>query len=102
MEKSSKEHEFQVLPDGQGLVRLLKDIFTPAFMKAHTSFESFEGFRYSSAVIVNWEAETLVYSATLLDHFVRESTEFSCWDELVRAAVKERYHTLGEREDSYE
>lgn len=97
MDRSSKEHDFEFLPDGQKLVALLKDIFSDEFMKAHTRFESFEGFRYSSAVIVSWDRETLVYSRTLLDHFVRESTDFTGWDEMVRAATDERFHRSDEK-----
>jgi len=43
-------------------MRLLEDIFTDDFMQEYTRFESFEGFRYSSAVMVNWKADTLIYA----------------------------------------
>ena len=79
------------LKDATKLVRLLEDIFTDEFMQAHTRFQNFDGFRYSSAVIVNWGAETLVYAPPLLDAMVRESTRFDGWDEMVRAAADLRY-----------
>lgn len=92
MAASSDGRDLQVLPDGKKLRALLEDIFTDDFMAAHTRFSDFASLRYSSAVIVNWEADTLIFSQTLLDTFVRESTSFASWDELVRAAVGARYH----------
>ena len=73
------------------LPRLLEDIFTDDFMQEYTRFESFEGFRYSSAVMVNWKADTLIYAPPLLDAFVKESTDFATWDEMVRSATGLRY-----------
>lgn len=91
MENRMTETDFEFLENGQALVRLLEDIFTDAFMREHTRFDSFEGFRYSSAVMVNWTADTLIYSRLLPDSFVRESTQFASWDEMVRAAAEARY-----------
>ena len=45
---------FVFLENAPELMRLLEDIFTDDFMQEYTRFESFEGFRYSSAVMVNW------------------------------------------------
>ena len=42
--------------------------------------------------MVNWKADTIVYAPLLLDSFVKESTQFSNWDEMVRAATSLRYH----------
>ncbi|NCB63416.1 MAG: hypothetical protein EOM52_07345 [Clostridia bacterium] len=92
MEQTVTETDFEFLEHAPELVRLLEDVFTDAFMREHTRFESFEGFRYSSAVMVNWKADTLIYSRLLLDSFVRESTDFASWDEMVRAATARRYH----------
>lgn len=83
---------FAYIDDAPKILELLKDIFTDAFMAEHSRFESFEGFRYSSAVLVNWEAERLVYNTELLDRFVDESTDFATWDEMVTAATQARYH----------
>lgn len=83
---------FVYINDAPQTMRLLNDVFTEAFMAAHTKFRSFEGFRYSSAVIVNWDAQQIVYDSALLDLFVRESTAFSSWDEMVRAATDERFN----------
>ena len=91
MAPNTENRDLQVLPDGQKLVALLADIFTDSFMTENTRFETFEGFRYSSAVILNWEADTLIFSQTLLDSFVRESTDFSSWDEMVRRATDLRF-----------
>ena len=65
---------FVFLENAPELMRLLEDIFTDDFMQEYTRFESFEGFRYSSAVMVNWKADTLIYAPPLLDAFVKEST----------------------------
>ena len=70
---------------------LMNQIFHDGFMKEHTQFESFEGFRYSSAVFVNWNADELVYDERVFDNFVRESTRFSGWDEMVRTAADLRF-----------
>lgn len=71
--------------------RLLETVFTDEFMQKYTNFQSFEGFRYSSAVITNWNADRMVYSRLLMDNFVRESTRFSSWDEMVMAAADEKF-----------
>ena len=82
---------FVFLENAPELMRLLEDIFTDDFMQEYTRFESFEGFRYSSAVMVNWKADTLIYAPPLLDAFVKESTDFATWDEMVRTATGLRY-----------
>lgn len=66
-------------------------IFTDRFMQTHSSFEKFEYFRYSSAVIVNWDAELMVYDEALLDLFVQESTVFHSFDEMIRAASQQYF-----------
>ena len=66
-------------------------IFTDEFMQANTSFDNFEGFQYSSAVITNWKSDRMVYAKLLMDGFVRESTRFSSWDEMVKTAADERF-----------
>ena len=71
----------------EDLRRHLETIFNDDFMKAHTNFENFEGFKYSSAVIANWNADTVVYAQLLMDNFVKESTEYSSWEEMVKAAT---------------
>ena len=60
-------------------------------MQKHTKLENFEAFRYSSAVMVTWDSPRLVFSKTLLDGFVRESSEFDSWDEMVKTASDERF-----------
>lgn len=73
------------------LKQLLEQIFSDAFMQANTRFQSFEGFRYSSAVFVNWGADQMIYDEQVFDNFVRESTRFSCWDEMVRTAADRQF-----------
>ena len=74
---------------------LLGRIMNDGFMATHTKFPSFEGFRYSSAVFVNWNADELVYNEEALDNFVRESTRFQSWDEMVRTAADAYYQPEG-------
>lgn len=73
------------------LRRLLQEIFTDHFMQENTNFISFEYFRYSSAVIANWDADIMVYNDDLLNRFVAESTRFSTFDEMVTAAADQYY-----------
>lgn len=70
---------------------LMDTIFTDEFMQKNTNFENFEGFQYSSAVITNWKSGHMVYAELLMDNFVKESTRFSSWDEMVRCATDERF-----------
>ena len=39
--------------------KLLDMIFTDEFMRENTNFDNFEGFRYSSAVITNWDSDKI-------------------------------------------
>lgn len=66
---------------------LLGKVMNDAFMAENTQFQSFEGFRYSSAVFVNWNADQLVYNEEVFNNFVKESTRFESWDEMVRTAT---------------
>ncbi|MEY8367905.1 hypothetical protein AALA24_03955 [Anaerovoracaceae bacterium 42-11] len=70
---------------------ILDIIFTDEFMQKHTNFESFEYFRYSSAVMCNWSGEYMIYPETVFNNFVIESTEFQTWDEMVMKAADERF-----------
>ncbi|MFV0465415.1 MAG: hypothetical protein ACK5ML_05015 [Lachnospiraceae bacterium] len=70
---------------------LLNEIFTEEFMQQNTNFSEFAAFQFSSAVIVNWESEEMVYAKLLMDNFVKESTKFSTWDEMVMTAADRRY-----------
>ena len=51
---------------------------------------NFEGFQYSSAVITNWNSDHMVYARLLMDNFVKESTRFNSWEEMVMAASDAR------------
>lgn len=70
---------------------ILNIIFTDAFMQKYTNFESFEYFRYSSAVMVNWSGEYMIYPEKVFNNFVVESTVFKTWDEMVMKAADERF-----------
>ena len=82
---------FQYVDYPQEMKDLLANIFSDDFMQAHTRFQSFEGFRYSSAVFVNWNADQLIYDDVVFNNFVKESTQFSSWDDMVRAATDQRF-----------
>lgn len=69
------------------LKRLLQQLLGDAFMRKHSRFQSFEAFRYSSAVFVNWNRDQMIYDEAVFDNFVKESTVFSSWDEMIRTAT---------------
>lgn len=79
------------IQNDEKLKKLLQEIFTDAFMFRYTNFETFRYFQYSSAVICNWEAETMVYDEDLLNLFVKESTDFFTFDEMVKKATDLRF-----------
>lgn len=79
------------LRNDEKLRRFFAAIFTDDFMHSHTRFEKFEYFRYSSAVILNWDSEQPLYDETLLDLFVEESTDFHSFDEMIRAASEAHF-----------
>lgn len=87
---------FQYVDYPREMRELMERMFHEDFMREHTRFQSFEGFRYSSAVFVNWNADQLVYNEEALDNFVRESTHFSCWEEMVRTATDLYFQTAGD------
>ena len=66
-------------------------VFTDEFMQENTNFENFEAFKYSSAVIANWTKDEMVYAKLLMDGFVKESTKFETFDELVMAAADAKF-----------
>ena len=88
---------FRYVDYPQEMRELMERIFHEDFMQAHTRFQSFVGFRYSSAVFVNWNAEQLIYNEEALDNFVRESTRFASWDEMVCTATDLYFRASGER-----
>lgn len=79
------------LKAGTEFWNLLDMVFTDEFMQKHTNFKNFEYFRYSSAVMVNWGGDYMVYPETVFNNFVIESTQFQTWDEMVMKAADERF-----------
>ena len=75
-------------PDFQ---ELMGKIMNDGFMAENTRFPSFEGFRYSSAVFVNWNSDQLVYNEEVFNNFVKESTRFESWDEMVQTAANQYF-----------
>ncbi len=84
-------NDYVSINNTQELKDLLNKIFSDEFMEKHTNFKNSEGFRYSSAVMASWDAPRLVYSLTVFDNFVKESTEYESWDEMVKAATDEAF-----------
>jgi len=78
---------FQYVPVSPDLRKTLETIFSDTFMQKNTNFADFEGFQFSSAVFVNWKSDIMVYDEDVLNNFVKESTRFSTWDEMVQAAT---------------
>ena len=72
---------------GDKFWELLDMIFTDEFMQKYTNFDSFEPFKYSSAVMVNWGSSEMIYRPEIFDNFVKESTQFQSWDEMVMKAT---------------
>lgn len=79
------------VPAGKEFWEMLEIMFTDEFMKTYTNFESFEYFRYSSAVMVNWGGAEMIYHKKVFDHFVCESTKFGTWDDMVMKAADLRF-----------
>ena len=63
------------------------------FLSVASSLSFLVYFKYVDFFIANWNADTLIYSQTLLDSFVRESTDFTDWDTMVRRATALRFHS---------
>ena len=84
-------NDYVSINNTQELKDLLNRIFSDEFMKKHTNFENFDGFRFSSAVMATWDSPRFVYSKTIFDNFVKESTEYETWDEMVKAATDEAF-----------
>lgn len=78
---------YDIVSNPPEMREVLESIFTDAYMQEYTSFTSFDAFRYSSAVIVNWEKDPMIYSKQLFDNFVNESTKFKSFDEMVLHAL---------------
>ena len=83
--------DYVAVPAPKEFRDLLKRIFTDEFMQEHTTFRNFEGFQYSSAVMTNWEADQMIYQPAVFDNFVKESTQFQSWEEMVKAATDQAF-----------
>lgn len=90
--KRSKEECMTLLGYGEDIMRVpcsektirnLHEIFNDKFMHEFTNCKSFDEFKFSSAVFINWESSLLVYSKTQFDIFVSEATSFKTWDEML-------------------
>ena len=86
---------FQYVPVSPEFRSTLQEIFNDEFMKEETNFDTFEAFQFSSAVFVNWKSDIMVYDEEVLNNFIKESTRFSTWDEMVRTAADRKYNKKG-------
>lgn len=82
-------NDYVTVKAGKEFWEMLDLVFTDEFMQKYTNFESFEYFRYSSAVMVNWGSAFMIYQSNVFNNFVRESTRFETWDEMVMKAADE-------------
>lgn len=69
----------------------IKTIFTDDFMQKYTNFTCFMDFQSSSSVFLNWGSILWVYNEEVFDGFVKESTQFSSWNEMVKKAADEAF-----------
>ena len=84
-------NDYVVIDTDEKFRELLNTIFSDEFMKKYTEFDNFEGFKYSSAVMANWDSDQMIYSQTVFDNFVKESTQFTSWEEMVKTATDEKF-----------
>lgn len=84
--------EYEYVEYSRKLKELLQHIFNDAFMCENTRFSSFEAFQYSSAVFVNWHSDMLIYRKDILDNFVKESTDYQSWNDMVITATDACFH----------
>ena len=75
--------------------KFMSQIFNDTFMKKYTRFDNWSGFQYSSAVFVNWKAECLVIPRYTFGNFVKESTDFDSWEQMLHKGVEE-FHYIQE------
>ena len=73
------------------LRKYITTIFTDEFMQKYTNFTNFMDFQSSSSVFLNWGSILWVYNEEVFDGFVKESTQFSSWNEMVKAAADETF-----------
>ena len=66
-------------------------IFTDEFMRENTNFTCFMDFQSSSSVFLNWNSYLWVYNEEVFDGFVKESTRFSSWEEMVKTATDKAF-----------
>lgn len=83
--------DYVVVEADEEFKRLLGIIFTDNFMRKNTRFNNFEAFKYSSAVMTNWNSDQMIYSQSVFNNFVKESTDFNTWEEMVKKATDERF-----------
>ena len=73
------------------LRKYITTIFTDEFMQKYTNFTCFMDFQSSSSVFLNWGSILWVYNEEVFDGFVKESTQFSSWNEMVKKAADEAF-----------
>ena len=78
---------FAYIPMSPDDKKLLETIFTDEFMQWRRISKLLKRFQSSSAVFTNWKSDIMVYNEEVFDGFVRESTRFTSWDEMVRTAA---------------
>jgi hypothetical protein len=82
LEKASKEL------DGKHQVSF-DNIFTNSFMRKYTSVSNFDEFLTAGGFEVNSEEDFEAIPDDDMDNYVRKSTEFSSWQEMLNTAGEE-------------
>ncbi len=68
----------------------LKALFSPAFMKTYTRFETLEKFLHSGGFKVESEADIAAIAEEDLDRYVQSESVFRSWKEMQFVARTER------------
>ena len=68
----------------------LESMFNDDFMHKYTNFKSFEEYKFSTAVFINWNTDFVVGDRNAFDSSVQGKTVFSTWNEMYERACKEK------------
>lgn len=68
----------------------LERMFNDEFMQKYTNYKSFEEYKFSTAVFINWQSDFVVGDRTAFDNSVKGKTIFSTWNEMYEKACEER------------
>lgn len=67
----------------------LNRLFNDPFMRKYTNFASFDEYKFSTAVFINWNTDFVVGDRNAFDSSVQGKTTFSTWNEMYEKARAE-------------